>query len=157
MHKSARASAASMIAFVRDCFWTAQQCFDSMFASTIQSCSCLVSTSVVHAGCRRQLEQCEAGCEMEVAVNSGCVLYKEGDYQSAAAKFKEAAALDSGHVVRPSHRRWQWLKPAAVHPSTHDSADTWGPTAATCPESLRPHNLHRLSSLTHRSICMAQK
>lgn len=105
-------------------------------ASTIQSCSCLVSTSVVHAGCRRQLEQCEAGCEVEVAVNSGCVLFKEGDYQSAAAKFKEAAALDSGHVVRPSHRRWQWLKPTAVHPSTHESVDTRGPTAATCPTAF---------------------
>lgn len=51
------------------------------------------------AGCRRQLEQCAAGCEVEVAVNTGCVLYKEGDYEGAAAKFKEAAALDSSNPV----------------------------------------------------------
>lgn len=53
----------------------------------------------VKTGCRRQLEQCEAGCEVEVAVNTGCVLYKEGDYEAAAAKFKEAAALDSSNPV----------------------------------------------------------
>jgi hypothetical protein len=37
---------------------------------------------------------------VEVAVNTGCVLFKEGDYEGAAAKFKEAAALDSGNPVR---------------------------------------------------------
>lgn len=37
---------------------------------------------------------------MEVAVNSGCVLYKEGDFEAAAAKFKEAAGLDSSNPVR---------------------------------------------------------
>jgi Flp pilus assembly protein TadD len=37
---------------------------------------------------------------VEVAVNMGCVLYKEGDYEAAAAKFKEAAALDSNNLVR---------------------------------------------------------
>ena len=36
---------------------------------------------------------------MEVAVNTGCVLYKEGDYEGAAAKFKEAAVLDSSNPV----------------------------------------------------------
>lgn len=39
---------------------------------------------------------------MEVAVNTGCVLFKEGDYGGAAAKFKEAAALDSSNPVRPA-------------------------------------------------------
>lgn len=51
-------------------------------------------------GCRRQLEQCAAGCEVVVAVNTGCVMYKEGDFEGAAAKFKEAAALDSSNPVR---------------------------------------------------------
>jgi tetratricopeptide repeat protein 30 len=50
-------------------------------------------------GCRRQLEQCAAGCEVEVAVNTGCVLYKEGDFEGAAAKFKEAADLDSSNLL----------------------------------------------------------
>ena len=35
-----------------------------------------------------------------MAINTGCVLYKEGDYEAAAAKFKEAAALDSTTPVR---------------------------------------------------------
>ena len=64
-----------------------------------------LACSVAHAGCRRQLEQCEAGCEVEVAVNTGCVLFKEGDYEGAAAKFKEAAALDSGNPVRRCSRQ----------------------------------------------------
>lgn len=50
-------------------------------------------------GCRRQLEQAGSGCELEVAVNLGCVLYKEGHYEAAAAKFKEAGALDSSNTV----------------------------------------------------------
>eukprot|EP00878_Enallax_costatus_P023017 GHUV01024462.1.p1 GENE.GHUV01024462.1~~GHUV01024462.1.p1 ORF type:complete len:609 (+),score=194.63 GHUV01024462.1:460-2286(+) len=44
-------------------------------------------------GCRRQLEKI-SGSELEVAVNSGCVLCKECDFEGAAAKFKEAVALD---------------------------------------------------------------
>ncbi|WIA22247.1 hypothetical protein OEZ85_004572 [Tetradesmus obliquus] len=47
-------------------------------------------------GCRRQLDRCvsTAGCEVEVAINTGCVLFKEGDYAGAAAKFNEAAAIE---------------------------------------------------------------
>lgn len=62
-------------------------------ATCTQCCRC--------AGCRRQLEQCAAGCEVEIAVNTGCVLFKEGDYEGAAARFKEAAALGSANPVRP--------------------------------------------------------
>ncbi|KAF8056228.1 ttc30a [Scenedesmus sp. PABB004] len=46
------------------------------------------------AGCSRQLERCGAGCEVEAAINAGCVLYKQGDFAGAAAKFREAEAVE---------------------------------------------------------------
>eukprot|EP00879_Flechtneria_rotunda_P021336 GHRR01022486.1.p1 GENE.GHRR01022486.1~~GHRR01022486.1.p1 ORF type:complete len:564 (+),score=204.45 GHRR01022486.1:745-2436(+) len=45
-------------------------------------------------GCRQQLERCPAGTDLEVTVNTGCVLFKEKDYEGAAAKFNEAAAIE---------------------------------------------------------------
>jgi hypothetical protein len=57
----------------------------------------VLSVSTFFTGCRRQLEQSGSGCEVEVAVNMGCVLFREGDYQGAAAKFREAEALDASN------------------------------------------------------------
>jgi hypothetical protein len=53
---------------------------------------------------------------VEAAVNTGCVLYKEGNYDGAAAKFKEAAGLDSSNPVRSYGivARWMSPSPAAV-------------------------------------------
>lgn len=48
-------------------------------------------------GCRRQLEKL-SGSDLEYAINTGCVLFKEGDFEGAAARFKEAAALDASQV-----------------------------------------------------------
>jgi hypothetical protein len=47
-------------------------------------------------------------------VNTGCVLYKEGDYEGAAAKFKEAAGLDSSNPVRTYSTLACWLSPPAA-------------------------------------------
>lgn len=60
------------------------------------------------AGCRRQLDRCvsTAGCEVEVAINTGCVLFKEGDYAGAAAKFNEAAAIEGSQVRGMIKRCW---------------------------------------------------
>jgi hypothetical protein len=41
---------------------------------------------------------------VEVAINTGCVLFKEGDYEGAAAKFNEAAAMEGSQVWQPEGR-----------------------------------------------------
>jgi hypothetical protein len=82
------------------------------FSQSSMSWCCSVCSSTTHipvvaicagaymAGCRRQLERCAgtAGCEVEVAINTGCMMFKEGDYAGAAAKFNEAAAIEGSQV-----------------------------------------------------------
>eukprot|EP00775_Hariotina_reticulata_P014290 gene14290-17_t len=45
-------------------------------------------------GCRQQLDRLTSGSEVDAVINTGCVLYKEGSFEAATAKFKEAAAAE---------------------------------------------------------------
>lgn len=47
---------------------------------------------------KRQLERCPAD-DPDTLVNSGCVLYKEGKYDAAAAKFGDVLGM-GGYQVR---------------------------------------------------------
>lgn len=61
----------------------------------------------VPAGCRRQLDKCTES-DAQVTINTGCVLFKEGKYDAAAAKFKEAVGLDDSKVRAALRHRPQW-------------------------------------------------
>jgi len=65
----------------------------------VQSLSMCVCVFVcVLAGCKRQLNQCPED-DPDTMVNAGCVLYKEGSYEAARAKF--TSAMDTiGYQVR---------------------------------------------------------
>ena len=50
------------------------------------------AAACVHAGCRRHLDKCPSE-DPDTMVNMGCVLFKEGQYEAARAKFQDAIAI----------------------------------------------------------------
>jgi hypothetical protein len=79
---------------------------------------------------------------VEVAINTGCVLFKEGDYEGAAAKFNEAAAMEGSQVGQPEDTLPSLLcaqtTPCDVHTCTLQPPSS----LHTCSLELLLHNNH---------------
>jgi hypothetical protein len=64
---------------------------------------------------------------VDAIINTGCVLYKEGNYEAAAAKFKDAAAAEGSQVGADNAPK-----------TTQHTAANWPPQACRCTARLLP-------------------